>query len=104
MPPAIIAYARKTRGTGEAFEHFPLEGEKRGQDGEWKLGQLRETLPVDARVKRYRQFAKDAFRQAHETCDEEKRASYLTMAAAWHSLAEETGRARDEDGAGALPH
>jgi hypothetical protein len=57
------------------------------------LSRLLEPLSPDERIERYRQFAKDAFYQAHEASDGNLRAGFLTMAAAWHILAEETERA-----------
>jgi hypothetical protein len=56
------------------------------------LGQTNDSLPVDARVTRYRQYASAALRRASETTDAELRARHLSTAASWHTLALEFER------------
>jgi len=48
---------------------------------------------------RYRQFATDCVRAAHDSSDPGDRALLLEMAEAWRQLAERAGKARDDEGA-----
>ena len=56
------------------------------------LGVLLDSLPLEERAARCRQFAQEALRQAHLVRDPKLRANYLTMAAGWHGLAAEPER------------
>ena len=53
------------------------------------MGQAINSASFEQRIERYRGFAKEAFRMARDANDKDLCASYLSMAAAWHSLAEE---------------
>jgi len=55
-------------------------------------GRLLETLPLEQRAQRYREFAQEALRRAANTHDSDMRAGFLSMAAGWHALAEEIER------------
>jgi hypothetical protein len=57
-----------------------------------RMGRLLETLPLDQRALRYREFAQEALRRAAITQDPDMRAGFLSMAAGWHALAEEIER------------
>lgn len=57
-----------------------------------RLGGLLETLPLEQRAQRYREFAQEALRRASNTGDADMRAGFLSMAAGWHALAEEIER------------
>jgi hypothetical protein len=57
-----------------------------------RLGGLLETLPLEQRAQRYREFAQEALRRASRTGDPDMRAGFLSMAAGWHALAEEIER------------
>ena len=48
---------------------------------------------------RYRQFATDCVRAAHDSSDPGDRALLLEMAEAWRQLAERAGKAGDDEGA-----
>jgi hypothetical protein len=61
-------------------------------DEEVASGQTHDSLPLDARVARYRQYASAALRRAAETTDTELHARYLSTAASWHTLASELER------------
>lgn len=63
-------------------------------------GRLPETLPLDQRAQRYREFAEQALRRASDTHDPEMRAGFLSMAAGWHALAEEIVRTMARAAAG----
>lgn len=62
------------------------------------LGLLLDSLPHDQRIAHYRQFAVDAFRQAHLAQDPALRAKYLAMAAGWHNLAAESQKLMENHG------
>ena len=62
------------------------------------LGQLLESLPSDQRVARYREFAKEALRQAALITDPTVRSNCLMVAAGWHALASESERLMDSYG------
>jgi hypothetical protein len=57
-----------------------------------RVGQLLETLPLEQRAQRYREFAQEALRRASNTHDSDMRAGFLSMAAGWHALVEEIER------------
>ncbi len=57
-----------------------------------RVGRLLETLPLEQRARRYREFAQEALRRASNTRDSDMRAGFLSMAAGWHALAEEIER------------
>ena len=57
-----------------------------------RMGRLIETLPLEQRAQRYREFAQEAVRRASNTHDSDMRAGFLSMAAGWHALAEEIER------------
>jgi hypothetical protein len=59
------------------------------------LGQLLKSLPLEQRLLRYRQFAKDALNRASREPDRDLKGRYLSMAAGWHILAEEIEKAND---------
>jgi len=59
------------------------------------LGRLLEELPLEQRLRRYREFADEALRGAAHSPDAEIRAGFLSMAAGWRSLAGEIERAMD---------
>jgi hypothetical protein len=56
------------------------------------LGQLLASLPLEERLKRYRQFADEALRQAQFAQNPSLRAGYLSMAQGWQLLASEMER------------
>lgn len=62
---------------------------RKSSGGDPKLGQTLESLPLQERAKRYRQFADEAFRQAGQSANPDLRAGLLSMAAGWHALATE---------------
>jgi hypothetical protein len=62
-----------------------------------KVAKSLDWLPLDERLRCYRQFAQDAFRQAGETGDANCRAEFFNMAAGWHSLADEIERSAKAD-------
>jgi hypothetical protein len=55
----------------------------------WQLGQSLRSLSPEQRAERYREFADAAFLKAQHTKHQEHRAEYLSMAAAWHTMAME---------------
>jgi hypothetical protein len=56
------------------------------------VGRLLETLPLEQRAQRYREFAQEALRRASNTHDSDMRRGFLSMAAGWYTLAEEIER------------
>jgi len=57
------------------------------------LDPLPDHLPLEMRLAHYRHSAAEAFRRAGATADDEMRMRFLTMAAAWETLAGEIERA-----------
>jgi hypothetical protein len=57
-------------------------------------GPLPKPLAMDERIERYRKFAKRAFRLGRAASNKDLRTGYFTMAAAWHSMAEDAAGAR----------
>lgn len=57
-----------------------------------ELGRLLEDLPLEQRLKRYREFADEALRRAMHAHDVEARAGFVSMAAGWRCLAGEIER------------
>lgn len=56
------------------------------------LGQSVDSLPIEQRIERYRQYANAALRKANEIDSPDHKAEYLSMAAGWHTMAQELER------------
>lgn len=63
------------------------------------MGQLLDTVPLNQRLSRYREFAEDALRRAAITTDPSIHADLLSMAAGWHLLIGELEKPHPDVGA-----
>jgi len=59
------------------------------------MGQPFDNLPVNIRAERYREMADAALLKAKRIKTASLRAEYLTLATAWHSMAQELEKAPD---------